>query len=195
MEENLRRLAVNYPLVILHIVAALITTAVFLTAYAAVQQVHRNLATDPQLQIARDISNTLSKGKSIRHLLPPDTVNLEESLAVFAELFDKNGKAIQSTGFLHGNIPQPPAGIFEFTNSHNKDVITWQPQAGVRMAMVFEKVPAPGAGFVAVGRSLSETEIRESNLVRIIGIAWLACMALLTVSLVLQQYFIKRNVK
>ena len=44
--------------------------------------------------------------------------------------------------------------MFEFTNANHEDVVTWQPQSNVRMAMVFEKINAPGEGFVAAGRSL-----------------------------------------
>ena len=35
--------------------------------YAAVQQTYRNTANDPQLQIARDMSEQLTDGKSIDH--------------------------------------------------------------------------------------------------------------------------------
>jgi hypothetical protein len=111
---------------------------------------------------------------------------------VFTELFDANGKALQSTGFLDGKLPQPPAGVFEFTRVNMENILTWQPRPGVRMAMVFEKINAPGAalipkgeleggGFVAVGRSLGETEMRESNLVNMIIMAWIACLSVLLV--------------
>jgi hypothetical protein len=176
-----------------HFAAAIIITGIILLVYASVQQAHRASANDPQLQLARDLSSALSKGRSIASLLPPDTIDLAQSLAVFAETFDHQGKPLQSTGFLNGQLPQPPAGVLDFTETNQEDVVTWQPQSDVRMAMVFEKVNSPAVGFVAVGRSLKEVEIRESNLIKMVGITWIACMAVLLVHLLVQSYLIRRS--
>ncbi len=184
----------KYASFISHIAAAIIITAIILLVYASVQQAHRSSANDTQLQIARDVSNALSKGKSINRLIIPDTIDIAQSLAVFTELFDKSGKPVQSTGFLNGQLPQLPQGIFDFTNNNNEDVLTWQPQSNVRMALVCEKVDAAGVGFVAVGRSLKETEEREGNLVKMIAITWVACMAVLLIHFLLLLYF-KRSEK
>jgi uncharacterized membrane protein len=90
-------------------------------------------------------------------------------------------------------LPQPPAGVLDFTRNNQEDVITWQPEPGVRMAMVYEKVSAAGIGFVAVGRSLKEVEIREANLVRMVAIAWIACLAVLLVHLLVQMYLLRKS--
>jgi len=176
-----------------HFFAAAIVTVILLLIYASVQQGYRSVANDPQIQIARDLSNNISRGKPA--VFQNDSVDLSTSLGVFTEVFDKNGKPLQSTGFLNGIFPKPPAGVFEFTNANNEDAITWQPQANVRMAMVFEKVAAPGEGFVAAGRSLKETEVRESNLLRMIEIAWFVCILMLAVHLSIQSFILKRAAK
>jgi hypothetical protein len=176
-----------------HFVAAIIITGIILLVYASVQQSHRASANDPQLQVARDLSNALRAGKSINNLLPKDTIDISQSLGIYAETFDHNGKPLQSTGFLDGKLPQPPPGVFEFTNTNIEDVVTWQPESDVRMAMVFEKVSAVDIGFVAVGRSLGEVEIRESNLVKMVGITWIACMAVLLIHLLAQNFFQKKS--
>src|SRR3982751_855939 len=103
-------------LIIAHFVAAIITTAIFLTIYATVQQSFRSTANDPQIQIARDLAKDLGKGKTIDAILSKDTIDLTQSLAVFTEVFDKNGKPLQSTGFINGDLPQPPSGVIDFTN-------------------------------------------------------------------------------
>ncbi len=175
-----------------HVAVAIIITGIILLVYAAVQQTYRSTANDPQLQIARDLSAAISSGKSINNQLPYDTIDLSRSLAVFAEIFDKNGNPLQSTGLLNGAPPKPPAGIFEYANENVEDVLTWQPKNNVRMAMVFEKINAPGEGFVAAGRSLKETEVRENNLVKMIGITWIACMAVLLVHLLVQRYYLRK---
>lgn len=188
--------------IVTHLAATIIITAVMLLIYACVQQSYRSAANDPQLQIARDLGNALSRGKINEQFFRTDTIDIAQSLAVFAELFDANGKALQSTGFLDGKLPQPPAGIFEFTRANMENILTWQPRPGVRMAMVFEKIKTPGAalvpkeeleskGFVAAGRSLTETEIRESNLIRMIIMAWIACLSVLLVHLSVQVYYRK----
>jgi hypothetical protein len=178
-----------------HSIAAVIITVVMITIYACVQQGYRSSANDPQLQMARDLSSALSKGSNKSLLMPADSIDLTKSLAVFETVFDGNGNPLHSTGFLNGALPNPPAGVFKVAGEYNENAVTWQPQSNVRMALVVAKIAPPGNGFVGVGRSLKEIEIRESNLVKMIGIAWGACMFLLTIHLLLQQYFIKRNVK
>ena len=180
-------------LLLAHLAAAIIITGIILLVYASVQQAHRSSANDPQLQIARDLSAAISSGKSINNLLQHDTIDLSQSLSVFTEIFDKNGNPLQSSGFLNGALPKPPAGIFEYVNENVEDALTWQPQNDVRMAMVFEKIKEPGEGFVAAGRSLKETEVRESNLLKMVAIVWFACMAVLIIHLLVQNYLSRKG--
>ncbi len=161
-----------------HAAAAVIVTGIMLCMYATVQQTYRSSANDPQLEMARNISNSLNK--SIDYLIV-DFINLTQSLSVFTELFDKNGKTLKSNGFINVHLPQLPQGIFQFVKKNNEDVVTWQPESNVRLAMVIEKVNSPIVGFVAVGRSLKEVETRESNLVKMVAIVWIACMVVLLV--------------
>lgn len=176
-------------LFISHAAAAIIITGIMLCLYAAVQQTYRSSANDPQLQIARDISTDETK----YNLFSNDHVELTKSLATFVEIFDENGTAIKSTGYINNVLPRPPKSIF--TNINNEDVITWQPQADVRLAMVFEKMNGTGKGFVASGRSLKETEIRENNLVKMIMITWLACMVVLFSHFLSQRFIISTSTK
>lgn len=127
-------------LIITHLSASIIITGILLLIYASVQQVYRSSANDPQIQIARDASVDIREGKSINKYFSFDTVNLTQRLATFIELFDKHGKPLKSTGLLNGSLPQLPAGIFEFTKQNKEDILTWQPQPGVRMAMVCELI-------------------------------------------------------
>jgi hypothetical protein len=180
-------------LLITHFIAAIIITVILLAAYISVQQSYRNAANDPQIQMARDISIALTNGKSIDKFIPADTIDIAQSLSPFTEIFDHNGNPLQSTGYLNESFPQPPAGVFEFTKANTEDILTWQPQPDARMAMVFEKVNTGNIGFVAVGRSLKETEVRESNLVKMIGLTWIACMGVLLVHLLVQFYLNKKQ--
>lgn len=176
-----------------HFSPAIIITGIVLLIYASVQQAHRSSANDPQLQIARDLGNAISSGKSTNNLLSADTIDLTQSLAVFTALFNKQGNPMQSTGLLNGKLPQLPQGVFQFTNTNLEDVITWQPQPNVRMAMVIEKVNSSDVGFVAVGRSLKEVEIRESNLVKMAAIVLVICLALLCIHFLVQNFLAAKN--
>jgi hypothetical protein len=170
--------------IVTHFAAAIVVTGILFTLYVTVQQVHRTAADDPQLQMARDIDARISEGRSIEGLFPPDTVEISRSLGTFVTLFNEAGKPIRSTGLLNGRLPQLPAGVFDFSRKNKEDVFTWQPEPGVRMATV---VVSTAKGFVAVGRSLREVEIRESHLTSMVLMAWVACLVVIAIHGLLQS--------
>jgi hypothetical protein len=171
-----------------HAASALIVTGIFVAMYATVQQVHRSTANDPQMQMARDISVRLG-AYNIVQLLPDDTIDISNSLGTFVTFYNHNGEPIRSTGLLDGKLPGIPKGVFEYARINREHDVTWQPKPGVRMAMIVESVPSsPEVGFVAVGRSLREVEIRESNLVSILLVIWAGCMAVIVMHYVIQLW-------
>ncbi len=164
---------------------AMVITLLCGIVYVSVQQSYRMSANDPQLQFARDLSLHQS---ARQNAFFNDTVDIANSLAVFSVFYDRNGQPVKGSGFLDGKLPQLPPGVFDFANRKGEDAVTWQLRHGVRAAMVIERVSTPDAGFVAVGRSLKEVEIRESNLGKIVFLGWLACMGILVLNLVWQGY-------
>src|ERR1044072_1757415 len=160
---------------ITHFAMFLIVTVLCGLIYVTVQHSLRSGANDPQLQIALDMKDAIETNQSTSKWMAGDSIDISKSLSVFKTLYNKNGEPIQSTGFLEGQYPRMPKGVFDFTANHNEDVLTWQPRQDVRLAMVVECVKAPSAGFVAVGRSLKEVEERESTLVTMVVVAWLVC--------------------
>jgi len=161
---------------------AAIITVICLFVYASVQQTYRTAANDPQIEIASVIKQRLEKSKSIESIFPKDTVDLENSLSLFVTVYNDNGQPMHSTGFINGAMPVLPAGVFDFTKANGEDRITWQPQHGVRLAMVVRKVNLDKVNFVAVGRSLNEIEVRESNLLSMTFICWIICMAIISIN-------------
>ena len=161
--------------------------------YATVQQTYRSSADDPQIQIALDIKNAIENNRSLAKWMTGDSVELSQSLSVFKTLYSTSGKAIQSSGLLNGHLPQLPHGVFDFTNKHQEDRLTWQPQYGVRMATVVEAVNSPQIGFVAVGRSLREIEKRESNLTTMVVVAWLICVGTIILHFLLIIFTLKKS--
>jgi sensor histidine kinase regulating citrate/malate metabolism len=177
------------PDLITYFTVAVILSILILLIYASVQQGHRTAANDPQLQVAGDMAGRLANGKTIENDMTGDTVEISQSLAVFKTLFSAEGRALRSTGFLDGKLPRLPDGVFNFTKDRGEDVITWQPRAGVRVAMVIHAVRSGNIGFVGVGRSLLEVEKREANLTKMIMISWIVCMGMLLLHWLLMSYF------
>jgi hypothetical protein len=169
-----------------------IITVIFGAIYAAVQQSYRTAANDPQMQIVRDIDSRLHHGKPVESFFT-DTVDIAQSLSTFAALYDVKGKPVNASGYLDGRMIQLPAGVFDFTKSHDEYEVTWQPQNDIRMAMVIIKTNASPFGFVASGRSLQQVEIREHSLVSMTFIGWLVCIAVILVHAVFQFYFVSQK--
>jgi hypothetical protein len=111
-----------------------------------------------------------------------DTTDISESLAPFIVVFDRSGNVLSSSAMLGTEeVPTPPVGVFSYTSKNNEDRFTWQPIPQVRIAAVLVKVSvSPAAtssaiapGFVLAGRSLREVEVRESQLLNQVALAWI----------------------
>ena len=164
-----------------HLAAAAIVTILTALVYATAQQGHRSGANDPQIQIARDISNKLKNGGVVGKWFTDDTIEISQSLSVFNALYNDKGDPVLSTGVLNGKLPSLPKGVFDFTRKNGENVFTWQPQRGVRVAVVLKSLQSSSWSFVAVGRSLDEVEGREESLRWMVFISWLLCMGVIMI--------------
>lgn len=169
---------------------AFIITALCAMIYLVVQQVLRQGANDPQIQMAEDAAYILSNGGSVESVLPAGKIELTRSIAPFIIVFDETGKPIASSALLNGEMPTLPAGVFDYVRQHGEDRITWQPQPGVRMATVMVNSNASGSGFVMVGRSLREVENRVDQLTRETGILWILTILGSLVVVVFSEIFL-----
>jgi hypothetical protein len=134
--------------------------------YAALQQNYRMSGNDPQIQIAEDISNAITKGKvSPRDIVTaPPTEEIGNSLSAFVAIFSATGTPIGSSVMVDGKLPSLPAGIFDKVKERGENRFTWQPKSGVRIAAVVISFSGPQSGFVLAGRSLKEVEARIKQL-------------------------------
>jgi len=164
-----------------HLGAAAVATILVGLIYVTVQQAYRSGANDPQLEIAGDMHERIARGLSVQQYFS-DSINLGHSLRAFAALYNAEGRVIQSSGFLDGRLPQLPAGVFDYAKSNGQYLVTWQPRSGVRMATVILPVDQAAAGYIVVGRSLREVEIREHNLVIEVFTCWLMIMGIITIT-------------
>jgi hypothetical protein len=155
---------------------AVALTLVFGVLYVAIQQTLRLGANDPQIQMAEDISRALAAGQSLETLAPADKVDIAQSLAPYLIVYDAQGKVLRSSASLHGQIPELPQGVLDAARQMGENRITWQPEAGVRSAVVIAAVSGGQGGFVLAGRSLREAEKRIDLLGLQVGLGWAASL-------------------
>jgi hypothetical protein len=149
-----------------------LATAMCMLVYLAVQQTGRQIANDPQIQVARDAATALANGQPLTSIVPSSSVDLSKSLSPWVTVTDDQGKIIASSARLHGQPRTVPKGILDNARSNGEWRITWQPEAGVRMATITVHNRGPGGGFVVVGRSLLESETRTAIYGKMILLAW-----------------------
>lgn len=142
---------------------------IFATLYITLQQNYRMSANDPQIAIAQDIADEIVNGKTP---VLPNPVDMRSSLSPFVIIYDTNWKIVSSSALLDGVTPNLPQGVLVASEEKGDNRITWQPTSGVRIAAVVKLIEGQ-KGFVLVGRSLKEVEIREDNLLHMVAIGWI----------------------
>ena len=157
---------------------------VFLSAviYTTIQQNFRIGANDPQIQLAEDAAAALENKQPIDAVIPSGKVDIAVSLAPYLVYYSADGKPAAGSGYLHGSLPDLPAGVFDFTRQNQEDRLSWQPEAGVRSATVIVAVDGGKGGYVLAGRSLREVEKRVDNLTLLVGAG---CAGTLAATLIL----------
>lgn len=156
---------------------AIVVTALTIIVYASVQQVVRLGADDLPVAMAEDAAAQLDAGAAAGSLLPAAKVDVARSLSPYLMVFDGQGRMIVSSAALHGQTPPVPAGVFAAARERGEDRVTWQPEPGVRTAIVV--VPSQ-RGFVVAGRSLRLVEQREDDLGHLALALWGLTLAALT---------------
>jgi hypothetical protein len=143
--------------------------------YVATQQSYRSGANDPQIQMATDAVNALARGPSPQDLVAANKIDIAESLAPYLAIYDTSHQIVATSATLHGESLAPPSGVFDNAQTNGVNILTWQPEAGVRSAIVVKSFPG---GFVLAGRSLQSVEERETSLEQLLFIGGLATLAL-----------------
>ena len=147
----------------------LAATIVFLCGVieVAVQQNFRMGANDPQIQLAEDTARALQSGQPASELIPAGKVDIALSLAPYLVVYGPDFQPSAGNGILHDNLPAIPDGVFLSAAKEGRNMVTWQPEPGVRNAVVVVPVNGGKGGYVLAGRSLREVEVREDDLTKI----------------------------
>lgn len=137
------------------------------------QHIVRSQAYDPQVAMAIDAVDAMDKEQPPAALLSTNVVEIGTSLSPFVMIYDPQGKLVISSARLSGVTPNIPAGVFEAAKDNGDERLAWEPAPGVRQALV---VRQSKAGFVAVGRSLSEAEARQRTILLLTAAGWAASL-------------------
>ncbi len=174
----------------LWLILAAIVTVISGSIYATTQQGYRTSANDPQIEITDEISNAITNGAPPDQIIPAGSngTDIKTSLSAVAMIFDKDGKVVGSSAKLNGKDPVPPRGVFEKASARGRNILTWEPEKGVRLAAVVVPVKSNNDTFyVLAGRNIREIELREKQLMLMCTIAWIVLLllsALLSLALV-----------
>ena len=153
-----------------------LATALCLLIYLAVQQVGRQGANDPQIQIAREARAAFAAGQPVSAVIPAAQIELASSISPFISAVADDGKVIASSARLHGQLRTLPKGVFSSIRGDGVEGVTWQPEPGVRMATVVTRNPGSSGGFIVVGRSLADTESRIERIGSLLFVGWAATL-------------------
>ncbi len=167
-------------------------------AALTIQGALRAAANQPQIQMAQQYASRIAAGDPLDTVLPSASIDIEQSLEPFAIYYNDQGEPVAGTGLLGARkrtaciakdgvpslclshaIPAPPPGVFAYLRTHSTDKITWQPQPGVRIAAVVERVEGPHPGFLLAGRSLAPFQQQDNQLRRATFLTWFFLMAVL----------------
>lgn len=166
------------------LILAVLATGLALALYAIPQQVLRQGANDPQIQMATDVASILDRygvtdGLHQGALLNSGgVVDMSRSLSPFLIVYNDQGQPLGSNVQLDGKTPTLPAGVFAYTKSHREDRVTWEPIPGshtVRIAAIVERVEGNQPGFVLAGRNMREVEARVEQVRQMAAVTWI-CM-------------------
>lgn len=165
-----------------------LATALSLLLYLAVQQVYRETADDPQVQMAHEIARELDAGLLIDAVVPARAVDIGVSLAPYVMVLDEGGHVVASSGQLHNEPRIVPIGVLDHVRARGEERVTWQPERGVRVATVVVRRAGATPGFVLVGRSLGESDARTFKFGQLVALAWAATLCGLLVLVGVSEY-------
>lgn len=160
---------------------AVAVTGIALTIYGTVQQNYRQSLNDPQIRLAEDGAAILAAGGVPADVVPRTARLLDAatSLTPWIAVYDVSGKPLEASVSLGGKPPALPTSVLETAKAGkgkgssrpNQNRVTWEPQEGVRQAIVVVWEPT-SSRYVVAGRNMREVEIREWNLEMAVGIGW-----------------------
>ena len=157
---------------------AIIITILCGLLYISIQQILRQSANDPQIQMAEDYAAGISAGNIQDSAAVDGSIDISRSLAPFIIIYNSAGKPIAGNARLNNKIPVVPGDFLQNAKENGQTRITWQPEKGIKIAAVI--IPFAGkakTGFVLAGRSLREVQMRTSKIDMFCVSTWFILLA------------------
>jgi len=155
--------------------AAVIVTVVFASMYVAFQQSGRMAAnTAPAAAADAEVQLLGSTPAPPAPALP--RAELTPDTGVFVIVYGPDNNPETGTAVLHGALPKVPSGVLDTARSAGSDVVTWQPEPGLRMAIVAR---SSEGNVVVAGQSLTPFEATDGRILVYLGLGWLGCALVL----------------
>lgn len=147
--------------------------------YVVGQQIIRQSANNPQIQIVEDAAKLLSEGNAHLSWFTGANIDIDKSLQTFLAVYDYEGNLEVTKGFINGKIPKLPSGVLDYAKSNGENRLTWEPEKGTRIATVIEYFKGDSTtttGYALAGRSLKEIEKEENDLGRGVALGWIGIL-------------------
>ena len=163
---------------------AVLATCLTGLIYIASQQVVRQAANDPQIQLAGDWAEQIVSGTDPNRLSLGPFIDPARSLASFGIIYDQDGQIIASTVSAPSTMAQPK-GVFDTVDAatDKQTVYTWQAANGERYGAVLKRASLQDKSYyVLAGRNIKEAEARMEQLFRQITAGWGVTLAAIAVA-------------
>jgi Ca2+/Na+ antiporter len=170
---------------------AAMITLMCMIIYVITQQNFRLTANDPQTQMAEDAVTAINNGADPKSLIISGPVfEMSKSFSPFIMIYDKAGNIAAGNTTLNGKLLTLPNGVIDYIQKNGHDMVSWQPQPGVRDAMVGIKA-AKGYTVIA-GRSLHQVEERIATLGEQVLFGWVVSLIGMFIIIVIQEWVTKK---
>jgi hypothetical protein len=151
--------------------SAIIITLIFGSVYVTLQQFGRHSA---------NAAPAAAAAAQVQHMGSAPTtgpgLELTADSGVFVMVFGADNKPTSTTVSLHGAPPDIPEGVLETARTLGSDAVTWQPEPGLRMAVVARQAPG---GVVVAGQSLTPFEDSDRLSQLFLAAGWVGSMVVL----------------
>ena len=87
-------------------------------------------------------------------------------------------------------MPTLPSGVFDYVRKNGQDRITWQPEPGVRSAVIVTRVTGTKPGFMMAGRSMRESEARADKLFEMVVAGGIVTLVATLVAIAIAEFVV-----
>lgn len=148
------------------LVSLVVVSLLFGSVYVSLQQIGR--MSDEDVPAALVLAQL--NAPNPQALSSERPVDLAKGPGTFVNVYRTDGTPVAGSGTLSGSVPRLPQGVIESTVRTGQDRVTWQPQVGIRYAIVAR---AARDTVVVAGQNLQPSETRDTRVLLFLGLGWL----------------------